>query len=60
MAQNIVNECGRTELNGNINIGEQTENELAAERVISVVKGTVVAVTIQQVRKEIPDQRHSL
>ena len=48
--QNIVNACGRTELDGNIDIGEQTENELAANRVTLVTKGSVLAVTIHQVR----------
>jgi Egh16-like virulence factor len=46
---NIVNGCGRTELTGNIDIGEQTENELAAKRVAQVNKGSVLAVTIHQV-----------
>jgi hypothetical protein len=31
--ENIVNACGRTEIQGNIDIGEETENELAANRV---------------------------
>ncbi|KAL2005431.1 hypothetical protein VTN00DRAFT_2642 [Thermoascus crustaceus] len=50
--QNIVNGCGRTELNGNIDIGEQTENELAANRVTSVKKGSVLSVTIHQVNAD--------
>lgn len=52
--QNIVNGCGRTELNGNIDIGEQTENELAANRVTSVKKGSVLSVTIHQVSIDLP------
>ncbi|KAJ4330532.1 hypothetical protein N0V95_010039 [Ascochyta clinopodiicola] len=47
--QNIVNACGRTEISGNIDIGEQTENELAANRMTTVSSGTVMTVTIHQV-----------
>ncbi|KAL2215119.1 hypothetical protein M432DRAFT_158242 [Thermoascus aurantiacus ATCC 26904] len=50
--QNIVNGCGRTELHGNIDIGEQTEVELAANRVTSVTKGSVLEVTIHQVNAD--------
>lgn len=46
---NIVNECGRTELTGNIDVGENTENALAAGAVTKVKAGTVMAVTIHQV-----------
>lgn len=49
ITQNIVNSCGRTEINGNIDVGEQTENELAAGRVTTVTKGSTMAVTIHQV-----------
>lgn len=49
ITQNIVNSCGRTEIAGNIDVGEQTENELAAGRVAKVSKGSVLAVTIHQV-----------
>jgi hypothetical protein len=49
ITQNIVNSCGRTEINGNIDVGEQTENELAAGRMTTVTKGSVMAVTIHQV-----------
>lgn len=45
---NAVNECGRTLLGGNIDIGENTENQLAAGTVTSVTKGSNVAVTIRQ------------
>lgn len=50
ISQNIVNACGRTEINGNIDIGEQTENELAAGRMAKVSAGSTLAVTIHQVR----------
>ncbi|KAF1833994.1 hypothetical protein BDW02DRAFT_355616 [Decorospora gaudefroyi] len=50
--QNIVNACGRTELNGNIDIGEQTENELAAGRMTTVSLGSTLAVTIHQVNAD--------
>jgi hypothetical protein len=50
ITQNIVNACGRTEINGNIDIGEQTENELAAGRMTTVSSGSMMQVTIHQVR----------
>ncbi|RYC63371.1 hypothetical protein CHU98_g2872 [Xylaria longipes] len=49
---NIVNECGRTELDGNIDIGENTENALAAGAVTQVKKGSTVDVTIHQVNAD--------
>jgi len=36
---NIVNECGRTELSGNIDVGEETENALSAKAVTQVTAG---------------------
>jgi hypothetical protein len=45
---NIVNECGRTFLGGNIDIGEQTEIALEAGDVTKVQNGTVVDVTVNQ------------
>jgi hypothetical protein len=52
ITQNIVNACGRTEINGNIDIGEQTENELAAGRMTTVSSGSVMKVTIHQVNAD--------
>ncbi|EOA84324.1 hypothetical protein ACJQWK_00676 [Exserohilum turcicum] len=52
ISQNIVNACGRTEINGNIDIGEQTENELAAGRMTKVSAGSTIAVTIHQVNAD--------
>ncbi|KAH7342958.1 hypothetical protein BKA65DRAFT_431151 [Rhexocercosporidium sp. MPI-PUGE-AT-0058] len=49
---NVVNECGRTELTGNIDIGENTENALAAKQVTSVKAGTQMTVTIHQVNAD--------
>jgi len=49
---NIVNECGRTVLGGNIDIGEQTEIELAAGSVTQSTKGGKVTVTINQVNAQ--------
>ncbi|KAI8629607.1 hypothetical protein F5Y19DRAFT_71362 [Xylariaceae sp. FL1651] len=49
---NIVNECGRTELDGNIDIGENTENALAAGQVTQVKAGTTLDVTIHQVNAD--------
>jgi len=49
ISANIVNECGRTELTGNIDVGENTENALAAGAVTQVKAGTLMTVTIHQV-----------
>ncbi|TVY84926.1 hypothetical protein LSUE1_G002973 [Lachnellula suecica] len=43
---NVVNECGRTLLAGNIDIGGNTEDQLVAKTVTSVTKGGNVLVTI--------------
>lgn len=48
IAGNVVNECGRTLLSGNIDIGENTETQLANKTVTSVTKGGNVDVTISQ------------
>ncbi|KAI0517099.1 hypothetical protein F5B22DRAFT_127091 [Xylaria bambusicola] len=52
ISANIVNECGRTELDGNIDIGENTENALAANAVTQVKAGGTVDVTIHQVNAD--------
>ncbi|KAJ9150209.1 Gegh 16 protein [Pleurostoma richardsiae] len=49
---NIVNECGRTEISGNIDVGENTENALAAGQVTQVQAGTELTVTIHQVNAD--------
>ncbi|KAK8214825.1 hypothetical protein M8818_002408 [Zalaria obscura] len=49
---NIVNGCGRTELAGNIDIGEQTEDELAKNRVTKVTAGSTLSVTVHQVNAD--------
>ncbi|GKT46603.1 uncharacterized protein ColSpa_06784 [Colletotrichum spaethianum] len=49
---NIVNECGRTEIAGNIDIGENTENALAAGQVTKVKAGSELQVTIHQVNAD--------
>ncbi|KXH67080.1 GEgh16 protein [Colletotrichum salicis] len=46
---NVVNECGRTILAGNIDIGETTEAQLGNNTVTKVTKGSNVDVTIAQV-----------
>ncbi|KAM0812631.1 hypothetical protein AB5N19_12622 [Seiridium cardinale] len=45
---NVVNECGRTLLGGNIDIGENTENQLLNKTVTQVTAGSKVAFTIAQ------------
>ncbi|KAI0437539.1 hypothetical protein F4803DRAFT_145015 [Xylaria telfairii] len=52
ISANVVNECGRTELDGNIDIGENTENALAANAVTQVKAGSTVDVTIHQVNAD--------
>lgn len=52
ISANIVNECGRTELSGNIDVGENTENQLAAGTVTQVKAGTAMTVTIHQVNAD--------
>jgi len=49
ISSNIVNECGRTLLNGNIDIGTVTEDALANKSITSVTKGSTVDITINQV-----------
>ncbi|WYZ43578.1 hypothetical protein EsH8_VII_000014 [Colletotrichum jinshuiense] len=49
---NVVNECGRTEIAGNIDIGENTENALAAGQVTKVKAGSQIQVTIHQVNAD--------
>ncbi|GAP84656.1 putative GEgh16 protein [Rosellinia necatrix] len=48
---NVVNECGRTMLAGNIDIGEQTENALADGNVTQATAGSRVSVFIRQVNE---------
>ncbi|KAK1494512.1 GEgh16 protein [Colletotrichum cuscutae] len=49
IVDNVVNECGRTILAGNIDIGETTEAQLGNNTVTKVTKGSNVDVTIAQV-----------
>ncbi|KAK3385140.1 hypothetical protein B0H63DRAFT_179708 [Podospora didyma] len=49
---NVVNKCGRTQLAGNIDIGENTENALAANAVTQVKSGSKITVTIHQVNAD--------
>ena len=49
---NVVNQCGRTELSGNIDVGENTENALAANAVTQVQAGSELTVTIHQVNAD--------
>ncbi|KAJ4324538.1 hypothetical protein N0V84_003817 [Fusarium piperis] len=49
---NVVNQCGRTELSGNIDVGENTENALSAGAVTQVRAGGEITVTIHQVNAD--------
>ncbi|KAK8016941.1 gas1-like protein [Apiospora rasikravindrae] len=50
--QNIVNECGRNEIIGNIDIGENTENAIAAGAVTEAGPGEKLTVTLHQVNAD--------
>lgn len=52
IAANIVNECGRTELTGNIDVGENTEAALASGAITKVKAGSLVTVTLHQVNAD--------
>lgn len=52
ITSNAVNECGRTEIAGNIDVGENTENALAAGQITQVKAGTQMTVTIHQVNAD--------
>lgn len=49
---NVVNQCGRTQLKGNIDVGENTENALAAKAVTQVRAGSDITVTLHQVNAD--------
>lgn len=49
---NIANECGRTEIGGNIDIGESTEKAIAANAVTEIKPGSEVVVTLHQVNAD--------
>ncbi|KAF3764231.1 hypothetical protein M406DRAFT_291283 [Cryphonectria parasitica EP155] len=49
---NVANECGRTEIGGNIDVGENTENALAAGQVTKVQSGSTITMTIHQVNAD--------
>ncbi|KAK6829662.1 hypothetical protein PG987_010246 [Apiospora arundinis] len=49
---NIVNECGRNEIEGNIDIGEKTENAIAAGAVTEAGPGQELTVTLHQVNAD--------
>ncbi|CAG8961075.1 hypothetical protein HYFRA_00002617 [Hymenoscyphus fraxineus] len=48
-AQNVVNECGRSLLGGNIDIGETTETAIVAKQLTEASKGSTVTVTMRPV-----------
>lgn len=52
IAANVVNQCGRTQLKGNIDVGENTENALSAGAVTQVKAGGEITVTIHQVNAD--------
>ncbi|KAK8070699.1 gas1-like protein [Apiospora hydei] len=52
IVDNVVNECGRTLLAGNMDIGENTEIALKANQVTQVTKGANVDVTIRAINAD--------
>lgn len=52
IANNVVNECGRTELTGNIDVGQETETAISSKAVTQVQKGSELTVTIHQVNAD--------
>ncbi|KAI6377882.1 hypothetical protein MCOR25_002398 [Pyricularia grisea] len=48
----VCKSCGRTQLNGSIDITTETANALAENKVTSVKAGTVLSVTIHQVNAD--------
>lgn len=50
--QNLVNKCGRTQLKGNIDIGQNTENYIRNGTITKVRRGGVVAVNLHQVNAD--------
>ncbi|TDZ74326.1 hypothetical protein CTRI78_v000822 [Colletotrichum trifolii] len=52
IVDNVVNECGRTILGGNIDIGETTENQLIAKTVTQATRGSTVEVQIAPINAD--------
>ncbi|KAK8102333.1 CAS1 protein [Apiospora sp. TS-2023a] len=52
IVDNVVNECGRTLLAGNMDVGENTEIQLKAKAVTQVTKGSNVDVTIRAINAD--------
>lgn len=52
ITQNIVNSCGRTEIDGNIDVGGETEKAISKKAVTTVTRGSSLAVTIHQVNAD--------
>ncbi|CAG8980895.1 hypothetical protein HYALB_00012939 [Hymenoscyphus albidus] len=48
-SQNVVNECGRSLLGGNIDIGETTETAIATKQLTEASKGSTVTVTMRPI-----------
>ncbi|OAQ73555.1 hypothetical protein VFPPC_01243 [Pochonia chlamydosporia 170] len=49
---NVVNKCGRTQLKGNIDVGENIQIAISKNAVTQVKAGTELAVTIHQVNAD--------
>ncbi|KAK6222354.1 hypothetical protein LQW54_001054 [Pestalotiopsis sp. IQ-011] len=52
ITSNVVNECGRTLLAGNIDVGENTETQLANKTVTQVTAGSNVTFTIAELNTD--------
>jgi len=49
ITENVTNECGRTLLAGNIDIGQNTEDQIANKTVTSVTKAGTLTMTIDEI-----------
>lgn len=52
ITENVTNECGRTLLSGNIDIGTETEAQLGNKTITSVTQGGTLTVTMNAINAD--------
>lgn len=52
ITENVTNECGRTLLSGNIDIGTETEAQLANKTITSVTQGGQLTITMNAINAD--------
>ncbi|RDA94074.1 hypothetical protein CP533_5290 [Ophiocordyceps camponoti-saundersi (nom. inval.)] len=52
IAKNLVNPCGRTQMHGNIDVGQETEKAIQSNEVPRVRRGSKLQVTLHQVNAD--------